>query len=133
MDANTLINEFELPFQLYDVLDTEKLCEHDRFSEHSRQTFDATIETAKKIATDLFLPHNATADKDEPKFDGQKVSMIEEVKVAFDAFRNSGFIAGRYSFEDGGMQLPETVMTALSGYFMAAARPRPAFFNPSGD
>ena len=120
MDANTLINEFELPFQLYDVLDTEKLCEHDIFSEHSRQTFDATIETAKKIATDLFLPHNATADKDEPKFDGQKVSMIEEVKVAFDAFRNSGFIAGRYSFEDGGMQLPETVMTALSGYFMAA-------------
>ena len=120
MDANTLINEFELPFQLYDVLDTEQLCEHDRFSEHSRQTFDATIEIAKKIATDLFLPHNATADKDEPKFDGQKVSMIEEVKVAFDAFRDSGFIAGRYSFEDGGMQLPETVMTALSGYFMAA-------------
>ena len=46
--------------------------------------------------------------------------MIDDVKVAFDAFRESGFIAGRYSFEDGGMQLPETVMTAVAGYFMAA-------------
>ncbi|WP_296203258.1 acyl-CoA dehydrogenase [Psychrobacter sp. UBA3962] len=120
MEAQTLINEYELPFQLYDVLDTEKLCQHPKFAEHSRQTFDATIDTAKKIATDLFLPHNTIADKDEPKFDGQKVSMIKEVKVAFDAFRESGFIAGRYNFEEGGMQLPETVMTALSGYFMAA-------------
>lgn len=46
--------------------------------------------------------------------------MIDDVKVAFDAFRESGFIAGRYSFEQGGMQLPETVMTAVAGYFMAA-------------
>ncbi len=73
-----------------------------------------------KIATQLFLPHNHLADKNEPQFDGKKVNMIDDVKVAFDAFRESGFIAGRYSFDDGGMQLPETVMTAVAGYFMAA-------------
>jgi len=120
MAADTLINNFELPFQLYDVLDAESLCEHDRFSEHNRDTFDAVLDTANKMATNLFLPHNHIADKNEPKFDGKKVSMIDDVKIAFDAFRHSGFIAGRYSFEDGGMQLPETVMTAVSGYFMAA-------------
>ncbi|MFT6737630.1 MAG: alkylation response protein AidB-like acyl-CoA dehydrogenase, partial [Kangiellaceae bacterium] len=120
MAADTLINDFELPFQLYDVLNTESLCEHEKFSEHSRETFDAVIDTANKMATNLFLPHNHIADKNEPTFDGKKVSMIDDVKIAFDAFRESGFIAGRYSFEDGGMQLPETVMTAVSGYFMAA-------------
>ncbi|WP_201554132.1 acyl-CoA dehydrogenase [Psychrobacter immobilis] len=120
MAADTLINDFELPFQLYDVLGTENLTEHSKFSEHSRETFDAVLDTANKIATDLFLPHNHVADKNEPQFDGKKVSMINDVKVAFDAFRESGFIAGRYSFEDGGMQLPETVMTAVAGYFMAA-------------
>lgn len=120
MAADTLINNFELPFQLYDVLDAESLCEHDRFAEHNRDTFDAVLDTANKMATNLFLPHNHIADKNEPKFDGKKVSMIDDVKIAFDAFRESGFIAGRYSFEDGGMQLPETVMTAVSGYFMAA-------------
>ncbi|MGB3725170.1 MAG: acyl-CoA dehydrogenase [Glaciecola sp.] len=120
MAADTLINDFELPFQLYDVLDTESLCGHDKFSEHNRETFDAVLDTAHKMAANLFLPHNHIADKNEPQFDGKKVSMIDDVKVAFDAFRESGFIAGRYSFEDGGMQLPETVMTAVSGYFMAA-------------
>ncbi len=120
MAADTLINDFELPFQLYDVLDSDSLTEHPKFSEHSRETFDAVLDTAKKIATDLFLPHNHLADKHEPQFDGKAVSMIDDVKVAFDAFRESGFIAGRYRFEDGGMQLPETVMTAVAGYFMAA-------------
>lgn len=120
MAVDTLIHDFELPFQLYDVLNTESLCEHENFSEHSRETFDAVLDTANKMATNLFLPHNHIADKNEPKFDGNKVSMIDDVKIAFDAFRESGFIAGRYRFEDGGMQLPETVMTAVSGYFMAA-------------
>ncbi len=120
MATDTLINDFELPFQLYDVLDTQSLCSSAKFAEHNRETFNAVLDTAKKIATDLFLPHNHIADKNEPQFDGKTVSMIDEVKVAFDAFRDSGFIAGRYSFDDGGMQLPETVMTAVAGYFMAA-------------
>ena len=120
MAADKLINDFELPFQLYDVLSTETLTEHPLFAEHSRETFDAVLDTADKIATNLFMPHNHVADKDEPQFDGKKVSMISDVEVAFDAFRESGFIAGRYRFEDGGMQLPETVMTAVAGYFMAA-------------
>jgi len=69
MAADTLLNDFELPFQLYDVLGTETLTEHSKFSEHSRETFDAVLETANKIATDLFLPHNHIADKDEPQFE----------------------------------------------------------------
>ena len=93
MAADTLINDFELPFQLYDVLGVEHLTEHAKFVEHSRETFDAVLDTANKIATQLFLPHNHVADKNEPQFDGKKVSMIDDVKVAFDAFRESGFIA----------------------------------------
>ena len=55
MAADTLINDFELPFQLYDVLGTEKLTEHPKFAEHSRETFDAVLDTANKIATQLFF------------------------------------------------------------------------------
>ena len=56
MAADALINEYELPFQLYDVLDVERLTQHTKFSEHNRETFDAVLNTADKIATDLFLP-----------------------------------------------------------------------------
>ncbi|MGS2720198.1 acyl-CoA dehydrogenase [Paraglaciecola aestuariivivens] len=115
-----LIKDKELAFQLYEVLDTESLCQRQRFSEHNRETFDAVLSTANKIATDKFANHNAKADANEPTFDGKKVHMIKEVKEAFDAYAESGLIAGRFDFEEGGMQLPESIMTACAGYFMAA-------------
>jgi alkylation response protein AidB-like acyl-CoA dehydrogenase len=118
--SDELVNRKELEFQLYELLDTESLCARQRFSEHSRETFDAVLDTADKIATELFAPHNALADANEPKFDGKDVHMLPEVKKAFDAYCQAGFIAGRYDYEDGGMQLPETIMMGCSAYFMAA-------------
>jgi butyryl-CoA dehydrogenase len=115
-----LIKSKELAFQLYELLDSESLCERTRFTEHNRETFDAVMNIANKIATEKFATHNAKADANEPTFDGHKVHMIDEVKVAFDAYAESGLIAGRFDFEEGGMQLPETIMTACAGYFMAA-------------
>lgn len=117
---NELIPRQELEFQLYEVLDTQNLCERLRFREHSRETFSAMLDTAERIATDRFANHNALSDREEPVFEGGKVSMRPEVKAGFDAYREAGFIGGRYDFEEGGLQLPETVMTACSGYFMAA-------------
>lgn len=118
--ADQLIPRREMQFQLYEVLNTAELCNKTRFEEHNTETFNAVIDMAEKMAEELFLPHNAVADKNEPTFDGQKVSMIDDVKIAFDTYRESGFIAGHFDFEDGGMQLPVTVMNACAGYFLAA-------------
>jgi butyryl-CoA dehydrogenase len=117
---NELIKRKELAFQLYELLDTETLCGRERFVEHNRETFDAVMEIANKIATEKFATHNAKGDANEPTFDGKKVHMISEVKDAFDAYVESGLIAGRFDFDEDGMQLPETIMTACAGYFMAA-------------
>ena len=47
MAATTmLISERELDFLLYELLDTEKLLERPRYAEHSREIFDATLDTA---------------------------------------------------------------------------------------
>ncbi|MDM7860749.1 acyl-CoA dehydrogenase [Alteromonas sp. ASW11-36] len=118
--ANLLVPRDELEFQLFQNLDLDSVLQRPYFSDHDRGSIAAILDTAEQIAEEQFLPHNAEADKNEPVFDGQKVSMMDEVKIAFDTYREAGFIAGRYSFEDGGMQLPETVMTACASYFMAA-------------
>ena len=118
--TDTLIDRRDLAFQLYEVLDTESLSERERFSEHSRDTFDAVIETADRIARDKFATHNSAADKDEPKFVDGRVDMLPQVKEAFDAYADAGFIAGRYDYELGGMQLPESIMAACNGFFTAA-------------
>lgn len=118
--ADQLIPRKEMYFQLYEVLNTQQLCEKSRFDEHNVETFNAVIDMAEKMAEELFLPHNAIADKNEPTFDGTKVTMIDDVKRAFDTYRESGFIAGHFDYEDGGMQLPVTIMNACAGYFLAA-------------
>lgn len=118
--SNELVKRRELAFQLFELLDTNSLCDRERFSEHNRETFEAVLDISEKIAAEKFATHNAKADANEPTFDGEKVTMIPEVKEAFDAYVESGLIAGRFDFEEGGMQLPETIMTACAGYFMAA-------------
>ncbi|NVD36113.1 acyl-CoA dehydrogenase [Marinobacter lutaoensis] len=118
--TDTLIDRRDLAFQLYEVLDTESLTARERFREHNKGTFDAVLETADRMARDLFANHNRAADQHEPRFEHGAVTMLPEVKRAFDAYAEAGFIAGRYDNELGGMQLPETVMAACNGFFTAA-------------
>jgi butyryl-CoA dehydrogenase len=115
-----LINSKDLEFLLYDVFNAEKLTELSFYQDHDRATFDGVINTANKIATDYFLPHNAKADANEPQFDGVSVTTIPEVKEAWKHYSQSGLLAARHRYEDGGMQLPAIINTACVSYFMSA-------------
>lgn len=118
--TDALLNERELSFQLYELLDTETLLKRPRYAEHDRAVFDATLQTARGIAAEYFAPHNHKGDAEEPTFDGQRVSMIPETKVAWDAFAKAGFLAAHHDADDGGLQLPEVILRASMAYFNAA-------------
>ena len=115
-----LLNRRDLEFVLYELLDVEALTQRPRFAEHSRETFDAALETAARIAEEKFAPHNRKADLNEPRFNGGKVEMIPEVGEALEAFRKAGFMSASQDFELGGMQLPWTVAQACFAWFNAA-------------
>lgn len=118
--TDALLNERDLAFQLYEVLDCEALLQRPRYSEHNREIFDSTLETARKIAQKHFANHNQKGDANEPTFDGEKVHLIPETKEAWQAFAEAGFLAAHHDFEVGGMQLPEVVLRACMAYFNAA-------------
>jgi len=115
-----LLNRRDIEFVLYELLDIESLTSRPRFADHSRETFNAALETAQQIAEEKFAPHNRKADLNEPHFDGGKVSMIPEVGEALQAFRQAGFLSASQDFELGGMQLPWTVAQACFAWFNAA-------------
>jgi butyryl-CoA dehydrogenase len=115
-----LFNPHEIPFQIYECLATSELTKTEAFGEHDIGTFNDVIRTAETIAKEYFAPHNHTADSNEPKFDGERVHMLDEVKTAYQHYADAGFIAAKFPFEIGGMQLPETITTACASYFMAA-------------
>lgn len=111
----------DLDFLLYEWLDVEALTGRERFAEHSRETFDAVLDLTADLAAKYFIPHNRTADANEPRMlaDGT-VEMIPEVKEAMDAYAESGLIAGSFDSEVGGMQLPTVVARASMAWLQAS-------------
>jgi alkylation response protein AidB-like acyl-CoA dehydrogenase len=110
----------DLAFLLYEWLDVEALTQRPRYAAHSRETFEAALDTAEQIATDLFAPHARKGDLNEPQFDGECVTLIPEVRQALDAFVAAGLMAAEHDEEFGGMQLPVVVAKAAFAYFKGA-------------
>ncbi len=118
--SETLLSSRNLAFELYEVLDAEALTQRERFAEHSRETFDAAIGTARNIAEKFFAPHNRKGDENEPEYIDGAAKLIPEVKPAVDAFLEAGFLNAARSFEQGGMQLPTLLSQACFAHFQAA-------------
>jgi len=117
---DNLINRRDLEFLLYEVLDAEALTSRERYAEHDRETFDAVIDAAQKLAVEHFEPHAADLDKSEPEYDNGKVRILGAVKEALDAYCDAGFMGAGMTHEYGGMQLPSIVVQACNAYFNAA-------------
>ncbi|CAG2145289.1 Butyryl-CoA dehydrogenase [Cupriavidus yeoncheonensis] len=115
-----ILSRRDLNFVLYEWLKAEELSRIPRYADHSRETFDAALDTCEKIATDLFAPHNKKNDQHEPEFDGETVTIIPEVGTALKAFCEAGLMAAGQDYELGGMQLPVLVEKAGFAYFKAA-------------
>jgi len=117
---STILSRRDLAFLLYEWLDVTSLTARPRFADHNRETFDAALDTAERIATDLFATHNKKNDQNEPHVVDGKVVLIPEVKAALDAYCEAGLLAAAQDYEEGGMQLPCAVEKAVSAWCMAA-------------
>ena len=125
--AAPLIDPRDLDFALWRVLDAEQLTRYERFADHGRETFEAVIETARRIAEDKFQPHAAKADANEPYLENGKVVLIPEIGEAVRAFSEAGFMAAHHDADRGGMQLPWTIQQAAFAHFKAANVPTAAY------
>ena len=118
--SEILLDQRNLAFELYEVLDAEGLTQRPRFADHNRETFDAAIGTARTIAEKLFAPHNRKSDENEPKYVDGTAELIPEVKPAVDAFLEAGFLNATRTFEQGGMQMPNLLSHACFAHFQSA-------------
>jgi len=110
-----------LEFLLYQWLDAETLSQRTRFADHSRETFDAVLETCERIAREKYAPFNRTVDTEEPRFDGEKVILPQATYEAQKAYAASGMLSAAQDYEMGGMQLPYTVEAAANSFFAMAS------------
>ncbi len=110
-----------LDFLLYQWLDAESLNQRERFSDHSRETFDAVLDTCERIAHEKYAPFNRLVDTQEPKFDGEKVILPQATHDAHKAYAASGMLSAAQDYDIGGMQLPYTMEAAANAFFAMAS------------
>jgi len=108
-------------FLLYDWLKVEQLNQRERFADHSRETFDAVLDTCERIAREKYAPHNRTVDIEEPQFDGERVILPQATHDAHAAYAASGMLSAAQDYAIGGMQLPYTVESAANAFFACAS------------
>ena len=115
-----------LEFLLYDWLKAETLTQRQRFAEHSRETFDAVMDTCERIAREKYAPFNRLVDTQEPhtetEADGSlRVVLPQATHDARAAYAESGMLAAAQDHEHGGMQLPYLVEAAANAFFGKAS------------
>ncbi|MFB7161052.1 acyl-CoA dehydrogenase [Streptomyces sp. NPDC056242] len=119
MDS-VLLSRRDLDFLLHDWLDVTALTRRPRYADHDRDTFDAVLDLSEAIATRHFATHNKKNDAEEPRFDGERVHIIPEVKEALQVFAEAGLTGAAMDYDIGGQQLPAVVANACTAWFQAA-------------
>lgn len=115
-----IINPEDLAFQLYELHNVEQMLNFSRYCEHSRETLQAALDLALKIAVDEFTPHARLVDEEEPRFENGRVYMRPEVKKALDILKDTGLMAASQDYELGGMQLPSAIAQMCVGFLKGA-------------
>ncbi len=122
MPAATMGLRSTIDFLLHDWLRVQSLTERPRFAEHSRETFDAVLDTCERIAREKFAPFNRLVDTEEPRAepgpDGLlQVRLPRATHEAHEAYVASGMLAAAQDHDLGGMQLPFVVEAAANSFF----------------
>ncbi|MFV0644791.1 MAG: acyl-CoA dehydrogenase [Sphingomonadaceae bacterium] len=107
-----------LDFLLYDWLKLDDLLMQQ--GHHSRETIDAIMDIAEKLAVEAFLPHFKEADQNEPTLAPDGVHILPAIGDALRQYAELGFFAAGFPEDLGGLALPFTVSASCYAWFAAA-------------
>jgi alkylation response protein AidB-like acyl-CoA dehydrogenase len=120
MTSSPLVDPRNQAFLLNEVIDLPELLRLPAFLEHEPSSMEAVLEAAHQLATEVFLPQAAEADREEPVFEDGRVRLPASTYAVTRAYAEGGFNAASAPLEHGGLGLPYTVALACDGLFMGA-------------
>ena len=118
--SSLLVSRRDVEFLLFEWLDVTRLTTRPTFADHSRETFDAALDTYSEIAHAEFAPHNKKVDREPPRLVGDNVVSAPEQRSALQAFAAAGLLAACQEESFGGMRLPYVVERAGLAFVLAA-------------
>jgi len=118
--GNKLCDLKDARFILYEQLNVEELCKSERYSDHSLETFEMTINAAEKVAVNDFAPANKPGDIQGCTWDKGKVKVPDVYHKPFQKLCEGGWFCVQESYEVGGQNLPHVIDYVCKHLFFAA-------------
>jgi alkylation response protein AidB-like acyl-CoA dehydrogenase len=118
--SNPLVGDRNVDFLLYEVFGAEELCRLPAYADHSRETFDLILQSARKFAREVVLPTYKPMDSEPAHLVEGGIKVHPVMKALYPKLVEQGGITATRPYEVGGQQLPHTVATLVALYGMAA-------------
>lgn len=103
-----------LRFILHEVLDIKKLCQLERFADYDKASFDILLDSVKSFADSVMYPAFKPMDEDPAVFEDGKIRVHQVIDEVMKFSGENGLIGATFDYEDGGMQLPHVMASALA-------------------
>jgi butyryl-CoA dehydrogenase len=130
--SNPLLSDRDVDFLLYEVLDVERLCALPYFAEHSRQTFDLFLGSARRLARDVLLPSYRAVDTEPPRLADGRVTVHPRLRELYPKLVALGVTNATRPSAVGGQQLPVTIASLAGAYLQAGNLSAVGFVGLSG-
>jgi alkylation response protein AidB-like acyl-CoA dehydrogenase len=118
--ATQFYSKRNFQFLLHEVLDIQSLTQYPYFQDHARETFDMVLDSAEQISEKLLKPLLTEMDRKEPQLVDGKIKIHAGMFPILKKFGEDGWINAGFSYEEGGQQIPSTVLSSAAFIFQAA-------------
>jgi alkylation response protein AidB-like acyl-CoA dehydrogenase len=118
--ATQFYSKRNLQFLLYEVFNTEALTQYSYYQDHARETFDMVLDSAEQISEKLLKPLLTEMDRKEPQLVDGRIKIHEGMFPILKKFGEDGWINAGFSYDEGGQQIPSTVLSSAAFIFQAA-------------
>ena len=118
--ANPLLSDRNIEFLLREALDVESLLALPSFSEHTMETCEMYVRSARKIARDIVYPAYKPMDEAPPKLVDGQMRVHPSMRAIYPRLVDLGVITAQRPTSVGGASLPTCVALIAVAYLMAA-------------
>ncbi|RMG24122.1 MAG: acyl-CoA dehydrogenase [Bacteroidetes bacterium] len=117
--ADQYISMDTLRYLLYQVHGLEQLLEKPRFQDFDKEAIDIYLNSVKSFSDEELFPYFREMDEKPVVYEDGKVIVHPQIQKIMQQSSEMGLIGGTFDYEQGGMQMPYTVLTAA--YFIMDA------------
>ena len=117
--ASQYVDLDTIKYLLYDVHHIQELLEEDRFKDYDREALDMLLDSIKELSDKELFPFIKEMDEKPAYYEDGKIIVHPQFERVLQKVGEMGFIGAGFDIEDGGLQLPFSVVN--SAYFIMEA------------